>query len=78
VAVHHHVVADLEVVAERELDVLERFEVRAAALEDVRREDAPELTPSSTFWPPIGSRSNEYQSQSSGFTGWNRASSQSL
>ena len=26
------------------------------------------LTPRSTFWPPIGSRSNEYHSHNSGFT----------
>ena len=35
------------------------------------------FTPSSTFWPASGVRSNEYQSHSSGFTGWKRASSQS-
>ena len=41
-AVHHHVVAALDVVAERELHVLERLEPLAAALEDVRREQPPE------------------------------------
>jgi hypothetical protein len=41
-AVDDDVIADVHVVAERELDVLERFEVFAATVEDVRCEDAAE------------------------------------
>jgi hypothetical protein len=43
VAVDDDVVAHLHVVAEGELDMLERLEVLAAPPEDVRREDPPEL-----------------------------------
>jgi hypothetical protein len=57
--------------------VLEALEVLAAAPEDARREQAAERTPSSTCCPPSGLRSNEYHSQSSGFTRWKRASSHS-
>ena len=71
------VVADFHVVAEGELDVLERFEVLAAALEDVRREQPPKLHPQPDVLAADGMRSNEYQSQSSGLTGWKLASSQS-
>ena len=39
---HDDVVADLEVVAEGELDEVERLEVRPDALEDVGRQHAPE------------------------------------
>jgi len=41
--VDDHVVPDLHVVPERELHVLERLEVLAAPLEDLLREDPPQL-----------------------------------
>ncbi len=40
-AVHHDVVTDLEVVPERELDVIKALEIASAALEDVRGEGSP-------------------------------------
>jgi hypothetical protein len=56
--VHHHIVTDLEVVAERDLDVLKRLEVAAAPLEDVRGEPFM-LTPgkrwNSEYAPRYGS-----------------------
>ena len=42
-AVDDDIVAGLDVVPEGELDVLERFEVRADAFEDVWREESPEF-----------------------------------
>ena len=43
VPMHHDVVADFHVVAKRKFYVLKGFEVLAAALEDVRRQQSPEL-----------------------------------